>query len=136
MHIREAIQSDYEHLTDNSISMGCYRELPERIHYAYALEDRNRPIMLGGIILMTPTTAWCWMDWTQEAKDRARDSYRIVRDWLDVTAKEDNIKRLMAAVRTDFEAAINTVKHLGFTREATMKSFFNDDDAYLYVRIR
>ena len=83
MHIREAIQSDYEHLTDNSISMGCYRELPERIHYAYALEDRNRPIMLGGIVLMTPTTAWCWMDWTQEAKDRARDSYRIVRDWLD-----------------------------------------------------
>lgn len=135
MIFREANQSDIDHLADHSVSMGCFGQMPERIDYVYTLEHEGEPLAVGGIKLLNTTTAWCWMDLTEEALKHRKRVYRTVKEWLDSLVEEKGLTRLMAAVRTDFQEAIRTVEHLGFYQEAVLTRFFDDKDAYLYARI-
>jgi len=136
MLFREAIQSDIDYLSDHSVSMGCFGQMPERIDYVYTLEHEGKPLAVGGIKLLNLTTAWCWMDLTEEALKHRKRVYRTIKEWLDVLVEEKGLIRLMAAIRTDFQEAIRTVEHLGFYRESIMPKFSSGTDAYLYVRIK
>jgi len=135
VNFREAIQADLDYVGEHSVSMGCFGQMPKRIDYVYTLEHDGKVLGVGGIKLLNPTTAWCWMDLTEEALKRRTVVYRVVKEWLDILIKDMGLIRLMAAVRTDFEEAIRTVEHLGFHQESVLKKFFEDKDAYLYARI-
>ena len=136
MLFRRAIQADLDYVGEHSVSMGCFGEMPEQIDFVYTLEHEGKPLGIGGIKLLNLTTAWCWMDLTEEALNRKKTVYRVVRDWLDILVEDMKLTRLMAAIRTDFEEAIRTVEHLGFYQEAVMKRYFDGNDAYLYARVR
>ena len=135
MKFREAILSDLEFVADHTISRGCFNELPNVIDHVYALEHEGVVLGIGGLKILNPHTAWCWMDWTEYSKGHIYTGYRIVSEWLDIAIKEFGLTRIMAAIEPDFNTAIRTVEHLGFHLESEMPGFFGEKPGLLYVRM-
>lgn len=135
MNFRETTQADLDFVADNSISRGIAKRQPECIDYCYTLEHEDKVLIIGGFRLINPTTAWCWTDWTHLSKDHIVVTYRVTKEWIDIFAKEHNLRRLQCYVETDFEEALRMVGHLGFEWESTMKNFIGDKDAYMFTRI-
>lgn len=134
MQLREATQADLEYMTGASISRG-QKELPVCIDLTYCMENDGVILGIGGMKLMTPSVAWCWMDWSPHAMEHLYSGYRMLTEWLDTMIATHKIKRLMAAVECDFHQAIRTVEHLGFERESIMKNWTEHRPAFLYVRL-
>ena len=134
MLIRNATPTDIKAVAVMSISRGN-KEFPESVDHVYAAEHDGAVLGVGGIKLMTPTVAWCWMDWSEGIRGHMIPIYRMVWDWLDTLVKLHGLKRLMAAVECDFPEAIRTVEHLGFHQESIMLNWNGDKSAYLYVRL-
>ena len=135
MEFRETTQEDLDFVADNSISRGIQKKCPEQIDYMFTLEHEGKPLGVGGFRVINPTTAWCWTDWTHLTGKHLVTSYRTVKEYIDIFAKEHKLKRLQAYVECDFTEAIRMVEHLGFTKESTMKNFIGDKDAFMFVRI-
>lgn len=135
MEFRETIPEDLEYLANNSISRGIQKYCPEQIDYRYTLENDGIPLGVGGFQLINLTTAWCFLDLSHNAGLHVIATYRTIKDWINVFAKEHKIKRLQAYVECDFPEAISMVEHLGFHEESVMKNFIGDKPAFLFVRI-
>ena len=135
MKFREAIQTDLEYMADHTVSRGCFKDQPEMTDYVYALEHGGKLLAVGGIKVVTPTVAWAWVDLSDNAKGEIRTVYRTMKEWLDTMMKDHGIKRLMAAVECDFEDAIRTAEHMGFSKESLMLKWKNNKPAYMYVRL-
>jgi len=134
INFRQATQSDIEYMAENSINKAVDRKQLDVIDYVYTLEDKI-PLLVGGFRMITPTTAWCWIDVSKDGRKRIVKSYRVIKEWIDKFAKNHEIKRLQAFIRTDYPEAIRLIEHLGFEKESTMKDFFGDSSAYMYVRL-
>jgi len=133
MKIRDLTTDDLNFMAEHSVSRGL-KEYPATVDLSFALEDDGQLIGTGGLKLLNKTSAWCWMDWTAEAKGTPYTVFRIVDEYLEKLAKDLGLRCVMAAVRIDFPEAIRTVEHLGFQREGTMVRFYGDSDADFYVR--
>lgn len=136
MDFREATQADLDYMAEHSINHKVDRKLPNCVDYVFTLEHEGNPLVVGGFRMIVPTTAWCWIDLSKEAKNHLTTVYRVIKEWIDEFAKNNNINRLQAFIRTDYVEAERLVKHLGFERESIMKGFFGDKDAYMYVRLK
>ncbi len=134
MNFRETIPADFEFMSHHSINKGVDRKILDCIDYVFTLED-NVPLAIGGFRMINTTTAWCWIDLSDEAGKHLVKVYRVIKEWIDEFAESHKIKRLQAFVRTDFEEAERLVKHLGFEKESIMENFFGSKDAYMYVRL-
>jgi hypothetical protein len=132
MIIRDAKQSDLDYLYEHSVSRG-QKEPMEQIDFLYTMEEDGDVFAIGGFRMLTKNTAWCFVNWSDMTEGRKKDAYRHTRAFLEHQAKALGFRRIMAAVRANFPEAINMIEHLGFERECLMKSFFEDDDAYLYA---
>ena len=136
MELREAVQSDIDYLADgNSISRNCFDEQPDQIDFVHTIEHKGKILVVGGLRLLNLSSAWCWMDLTEDALKHKKAVYRVIQEWLDVFPKQMGVTRLMTPVRTDFEEGIRTIEHLGFQRECVMKKFYDEKDAYLYAKL-
>lgn len=135
MEFRETTQEDLDFVANNSVSRGIQKHQPEQIDYCYTLEHEGKVLGIGGFRLINKTTAWAWTDWTHFSGSHIIVAYRVVKEWMDMFAKEHNLKRLQAYIECDFAEAIRMVKHLGFEYESTMENFMDDKDAYMYKRI-
>jgi hypothetical protein len=135
MELRAATEQDLLEVAKTSISRGP-KELPNVIDYVYAIDDHGTILAVGGMKLMTPTTAWVWMNLSAKARDKMILIYRVIKTWLPAWFEGKGLERIMAAVACDFEEGILVAEHLGFHRESTMKRFFGDGDAYLYVLLK
>lgn len=133
MIFRKATQSDIDAVACKSISHSMKRD-PEVLDFVYALEDMGTVIGVGGLKLVTPTTAWVWMDWSEDARGRKVKGYRTAKEFLEVVMEKMCINRAMAAVDPTFDEAVRTVTHLGFVKESRMERFFGNDPADMYVR--
>ena len=131
--LRDATQEDYDYLASHSVSRGL-KEQPAQTDFVYALDFGDVLLGVGGIKLLTPTVAWCWMDWTDHALEHKIFMYRVVKEWLDVMWSTHNLRRLMAVVEPDFREAIKTVEHLGFVKECDMPHFFGDKHGIMFAR--
>ena len=136
MNFRETVQSDLDFMAENSVSRGIQKHCPEQIDYCYTLEHEGNVLGVGGFRIINPVTAWCWLDMTHLAGSHIIAGYRVIKEWMDIFAKEHKIKRFQAYVRPDFEEAIRMVQHLGFEYEFTMKDFMPEGDAIMYKKIR
>lgn len=134
MNFRKMTQPDVDFVKEHSISRGIVGKQPESIDYGYTLEHEGKVLGIGGFRLINMTTAWAWTNWTHLAREHLVVAYRTVKEWLEIFAKEHNLKRLQAYVEVDFEEAIRMVTHLGFHKESTMLNFVGNQSAYLYVR--
>ena len=135
MLIRDATPEDSDSVSERSVSRNCVGAIPKTIDLSYAIDHKGVTLAVGGIKLLNATTAWCWMDWSEECLRETALVYRTVRDWLEALIEDMDLVRVQAAVRTDFDRAIRTVEHLGFERESIMRNFFGEKDAYLYAKI-
>ena len=137
MNFRETTQPDLDFMAEHSVSRGIQSKQPESIEYLYTLEHEGNPLGVGGFRLINSTTAWCWVD----LSDRVHEghtivAYRVIKEWVEIFAKEHGIKRLQAYVACDFPEAVRMVKHLGFYQEGPpMRCFLGEKSAYMYVRI-
>ena len=134
MQLREATQADLEYMADHSISRG-QKEFPVSIDIISCLEHEGVILYVGGVKLMTPTVAWCWMDLSVESMEHLYSGYRILTEWLGKIIETHKLIRLMAAVECNFPQAIRTIEHLGFERESIMKNWVDGRPAFLYVRL-
>lgn len=135
MKLRDATQQDLTTVAGRSVSRGCFGEMPTVIDYVYALEHDGELLGVGGIKMMNATTAWAWVDMTDLALKHKIVAYQTIRDWMDRLVKLNGIRRLMAAVDTEFEEGIRMAEHLGFERESLMLKWSGDKPAHMYVRI-
>jgi hypothetical protein len=135
MEIREATTEDLQYARDHTVSRGKQGTAPEKIDYLYTVEDEGVPMAVGGFRFINATTVWCHVDLTDSAGKSICKTYRVIRDWINEFAKEHNIKRLQAYVRSDFDKGKRLVEHLGFEYEFTMKNFTEEGDADMYRRL-
>jgi L-amino acid N-acyltransferase YncA len=133
--LRPATIDDLKAVAARNISGGI-KEYPDDVNELAAMEYEGKIIMVGGVKLITQTTAWCWLSQTPEALGHIRECYAITRAWLDDMQKNKGIIRLMAAVRPDFEEAVRLVEHLGFQQESIMLDFFGRQPGLMFVRIK
>ena len=135
MVLRTLTTKDLEFMACHSVSNGIAGETPETLDYTYTLEDDGLVLVIGGLKIVNLYTAWCWFDMSEYGKKKPIAVYRCMKEWLDFTAFDLNLKRLQCAVEPDFEEAIRTVRHLGFEQESIMKNFFNDKDGLMFRRL-
>lgn len=134
MEIRELEQSDIEKMKDKSISRGILDKMPPQIDFSFCLENEGTVLAIGGILLITETTAWAWLDLSEDSLDYTATVYRTVKDWMEKLVAIHKIKRLQAYVECDFAKGVRMVKHLGFIKEHIMPRFVGEKSAYLYVK--
>jgi len=134
MEFRELKQEDIEAVKNNSISRGILSNQPEIVDYNYTLEHKGKILGIGGIRLINMTTAWAWVDLTHYAGEHIITVYRVIKEWMEILAKDKGIKRLQAYVETDFPEAVRVVEHLGFHQESVMPKFVGNKFAYLYTK--
>jgi hypothetical protein len=132
MNFRETTQEDLEYMTNHSVSRGF--KCPDRTDYCFTLEH-DVVYGIGGFRLITPTTAWCWVNMAEIAKEHIVVSYRVIKEWIEIFAEEHKLKRLQAYIECDFPEAVRMAQHLGFKKESIMHSFIDDKPAFMYVRI-
>lgn len=135
MNFRETTQEDIDFVAENSVSRGIAKQQPERIEYCYTLEHEGKPLGIGGFRLINLTTAWCFVDLSHLSGKHIIQTYRTIKEWIDIFAKEHKLRRLQAYIECDYPEAIRLVEHLGFEWESTMPNFVGDKPAYMYVRI-
>jgi len=138
MRLREATIEDEKIMETFSVSKGNFKKTPESTSYIYTLEHDDKVLAMGGIVLITPTTAWCWVDLSVDAFAHIVTVYRTIKEWLDTLVVEKKIKRLQAYVLSDIPEAVNLVEHLGFNYEYTMPCFAGETgntSAHLYSKI-
>jgi hypothetical protein len=134
MLIRETKYDDIEYLKTHSVSRGVFGKMPSRTEWSLTLEHEGKILCVGGVIMITNSCAWSFMDWTEEAKHHLVFVYRSIRDWLESLARNHGIKRMQAYTLVGFEEAERTIEHLQFTRESRMRNFVDDLPADMWVR--
>ncbi len=134
MEFRDIKESDFAFVAEHTASRGCCAKRPVNLDFLVALEHEGNVLAIGGVLLLNPSTSWAWLDLTTFAEGHMVVVFRTIRDWLDKMAEMHGITRMMAAVEIDFAEANRTVEHLGFHRESVMSRFFDDKDAYMYVK--
>jgi len=134
MHIRPANENDLRG-SRPSISRGCLDQRPAQTDYVYILEHDGAYLGIGGLQLMNPTCGWVWLDLAPDALKHTKTLYATVRAFLDALMEEAGLTRLMAAVETDFPAAVRFAEHLGFVLETRMECWIENRPAFLYARM-
>jgi hypothetical protein len=135
MLLREIRQSDIDFLKNHSINRSSGMKIQQQIDVRIAIEENGICLAIGGLQTVNDTTAWCWLDMSDEAGKYIIIVYRIIKTWLDEMVVKMGIKRLQAYVEVDYEEGHRMVKHLGFNFEKTMPCFIGDKSADLYSRI-
>lgn len=135
MIFRKTMTQDLLYMTEHCANRKIERTQLDTIDYISTLEHEGIPLIVGGFRMITTTTAWCWIDLSDEAGKYIIQVYRVIREWINQFVKSHGIKRLQSFIRTNYPEAIRLVEHLGFEKESTMKHFFGDEDAYMYVRL-
>lgn len=135
MEFRQTTQNDLDYMVNHSINQRVDRKKLDQIDYTYTLEHNGVPFMVGGFRMVTATVAWCWVDLSDESRKHIIPLYRVIKEWITIFAKNHNIKRLQAFVRTNYTEGIRLIEHLGFEKESTMEKFFGNDDAFMYKRL-
>ncbi len=134
MILRETTIEDLQFVAEHSISRGT-KERPKQYDFPITVEHEGEVMCTGGFRMITTTTAWCYLNLTDRAGGHMVHLYRIIRDWIDNFAKENNIRRLQAYVEEDFKEGISLVKHLDFEWESNMVNFSGNKDAAMYRRL-
>jgi len=134
MKLRLPVAEDFEYMTEHCINRSREFKQLDAIDELVTLEHDGIPLLVGGFRMINSSTAWCWIDMSDDVSSNLIPVFRVIKGWIDMFIKERDLTRLQSFVRTDFDAAIRMVEHLGFKRESTMKDFFRDGDAFMYTR--
>jgi len=132
MELRRLTQDDIDYVKPRSISGGNFK-MPSEFEWDFALVDEGKTLGIGGIGLLTLTTAFCWLDMAEDAKGKLLTVYRLLKEFIFKLAKTQKIRRLEAYVDCSFPEGIRLVEHLGYKRECVCEKVLGDKPAYRYV---
>jgi hypothetical protein len=132
--IRQVTEQDLAKIRSLSVSRGFVGS-ENTVCIADVLELDGKLLLMGGFIIITPCTAWAWVELTEEGINHIHLSYKTVKKWLEKQANIYGIKRLQAYVLESFPEAQRFAEHLGFKVESVMKDFVPDGNAIMYVRM-
>lgn len=135
MRLRKPTPEDLEYMSEHCLNRKRETKQLDAIDELVTLEHEGKPLLIGGFRMITTSTAWCWIDISDEIGGNLIQSYRVIKEWIELFIKERDLTRLQSFVRTDFDAAIRLVEHLGFKQESKMPNFYRDGDAFMYVRL-
>jgi hypothetical protein len=134
MKIRELTMEDIDYVKTRSISRGIFHKLPAQTEWSYALVDGEKTMVVGGIHMINQSTAFCWIDMTEESKSQIILVYRVIKQWMEELVRVHGIIRLQAYTEFNFPEADRVLDHLGFSIESEMRKFVGDYPAKLWVK--
>jgi hypothetical protein len=136
MRLRDATQTDFDFVAANSAFPQHSFKEPSQSIYCVALEQDNDVVAVGGLAMITTTTAWAFCEITTFATEHKIELVRNMRDYLDMMILDLGLTRLQAWVDPSRPEAIKLVKHLGFVDEFIMKDFLGfDKPAIMFVKL-
>jgi hypothetical protein len=100
--------------------------------FALACVRDAKILAIGGIAEHWPDRGVVWGLLTDSIGATMTPVHRIVRRALEATS----LKRVEAHVAVEHVAAVRWIELLGFTREGTMRAFWQGHDFALYARVR
>lgn len=135
MQFRQLIQSDIEYMAQHAlVGRESWKNQSGEAQYNFTLEHEGKILGIGGFIMVGKTCAISWFDMTEDAKEHIITSYRVLKEWADIFCKDHGIQRLMAFVRTGYEAGVRTCEHLGYRFENRMPKYEDGQPFDLFVK--
>ena len=138
MLFRETTKDDLAFCATHGISGGKFDSAGETVVETVTLESDGLIIAIGGIVKITETTAWAWVELTPFALDSKLNIWTLVQTinkWSVACAELNGIYRYQAWIDVDSEKSISFARHLGFKEESIMADFLGKGrHALLYVK--
>lgn len=139
MEFRQATYEDIKKVRQNPLHthQKPAMESAETFHI-FALEGMAGEILMtGGFQYITETTAWVWIELSENVESYLITCYRVMKEWIHQYCKDNNIIRLQCFIDESFPQGIKLAEHLGFDRETRhlMHKFIDDKSAWLYYMI-
>lgn len=102
---------------------------------SFSLIDNGHLIVAGGIFEIWPGMGEAWLIPSDKIKNYKLKMIKTLRQHMDKIIQEDNLVRLQASVREDFETAHRFIEFMGFKREGLMTNYGPDGaNHFLYAR--
>jgi len=91
----------------------------------------------GGIKLLWHGVGEAWVLFSPEVVNHKVGVYRVVTEYLEKIIKDNNLHRVQAHVRCDFDIAVRFAENMGFKIEGRLFGFNPDGtDSYIYGLVR
>ncbi len=134
MEFRQATEADLKFVAENSLYPLTGKEKTET-DFVYALDHGDYVLGIGGFRMITPTTAWAWIELTDYVGSHLVPTYRVISEYMTIFCKTHRIHRLQAWVAKEFTEGLRVVRHLEFEEEYLMKGFLGKGkDAIMFVK--
>ena len=122
---------------DSKFMVREWLERMARPDRAFSMIDSGHLIVAGGIYPVWDGLGEAWMIPSDKIEEYKLSIVRHLRRHIDKIVDEDGLRRLQAAVRSDFPAAHRFIEFLGFRREGLMRSYGpGGDDYFMYARVK
>tara|TARA_R100000808_G_scaffold12567_1_gene31270 strand:- start:1954 stop:2400 length:447 start_codon:yes stop_codon:yes gene_type:complete len=123
--------------SDSKFTLRRWLENLERKDRAFTLMDNGHLIVSGGIHPIWKGMGEAWLIPSDEIKNHKIRMIKILRDHIDRITIEDDLRRLQATVRADYEPALRFIEFLGFKKEGLLKAYSPAGvDHYMYARVK
>ncbi len=136
-HAEELFTLDSSPATaDSKYTLRNWIERMEKKDRAFTLIDNGHLVAAGGIIPIWDGMGEAWLIPSDVMPGYRLQVIKIVRKRIDEIIDSDNLRRLQATVRADYDVATRFVEFLGFKREGLMRNYGpGGADHYMYSRI-
>ncbi len=133
--IRPLQDGDIMLANESAIECGAKVYNHEKVE-GYTVVDGNKILMVGGVIIMWEGVGEAWLIMTKHSLSCVKDSYRYIRDVMNIIIREQKLRRIQARARADFEKGQKMLKHLGFKYEGCAREQAPDrTDMYMYGKL-
>jgi len=121
---------------DSKYTLRGWLKRMENKDRAFTLVDNGHLVAAGGIIPIWEGMGEAWLIPSDVMPRYRLRVIKTLRRRIDEIIDADNLRRLQATVRADYDVAVRFIEFLGFKREGLMKNYGpGGADHYMYSRI-
>ena len=141
MEFRKATQEDMAFVRQNpfegAVKNYPYMEVPDDNCYTVIYESAI--VAVGGLQIKWEGVGLLWLMLTADSKKYGIHgllALKAIKEKMEFLIEKNNLWRVEAVIRVDFEQAIKMIQFFGFKKECRMKWYMPDKtDGYLYSKI-
>ena len=120
---------------DSKYTLRHWLDRMEKKDRAFTLIDNGHLVVAGGIFPIWNGMGEAWLIPSDNIPKYKLKIIKTLRNHIDTITAEDDLHRLQATVRDDFDIAKRFIEFLGFEREGTLKNYGPDKtDHIMYSR--
>ncbi len=139
IEIRDIQKGDIEYIRQNPLeeAVKSYPVLPTPDSNSFTGLWNGDRVGVGGVVILWEGVGELWLILSKDFKGLGKVAALVaIQDKIEEIIKENNLRRIQAAVRTDFPQAVKMIEYFGFEREGLLKQYCPDKgDVYVYARI-